>query len=396
MAETKRDYYEVLGVDRSADDATLKKAYRQLAKKYHPDMNPGDAEAEKKFKEASEAYAVLSDPEKRRQYDQFGHAAFEQRGGGAGGFGGFDFNSADMGDIFGDIFGDLFGGSSRRRTSNGPMRGANLRASVRITFQEAVFGCEKQLELSLKDECETCHGTGAKPGTSPETCPKCGGRGQVVMTQQSLFGMVQNVTTCPECGGTGKVIKEKCASCGGTGYTSSRKRIKVTIPAAIDNGQSVRIAGKGEPGRNGGPRGDLLVEVIVQRHPIFQRQDMNIFSTAPITFAQAALGGDVKISTIDGDVVYNVKPGTQTDTKIRLKGKGVPSLRNRSVRGDQYVTLVVQVPTKLSNEAKEALKAFDAATGGSLGQTEAPKAEPEKEKPKKKGFMDKLKETFED
>ncbi len=392
MAETKRDYYEVLGVDKNADEAALKKAYRQLAKKYHPDMNPGDAEAEKKFKEASEAYAVLSDPDKRRQYDQFGHAAFEQ-GGGAGGFGGFDFNSADMGDIFGDIFGDLFGGGSRRRASNGPMRGANLRASVRITFQEAVFGCEKQLELSLKDECTTCHGTGAKPGTSPETCPKCGGRGQVVMTQQSLFGMVQNVTTCPDCGGTGKIIREKCTACSGTGYTSSRKTIKVTIPAGIDDGQSVRIAGRGEPGRNGGPRGDLLVEVVVQRHPIFQRQDMNIFSTAPITFAQAALGGDVKISTIDGDVLYNVKPGTQTDTKIRLKGKGVPSLRNKAVRGDQYVTLVVQVPTKLSGEAKEALRAFDAATDRSLGQ---PESKPEAEKPKKKGFMDKLKETFED
>lgn len=389
MAETKRDYYEVLGVDRGADEATIKKAYRQLAKKYHPDMNPGDAEAEKKFKEASEAYAILSDDEKRRQYDQFGHAAFEQGGGGAGGFSGFDFS----GDIFGDIFGDLFGGGARRRTSNGPMRGANLRASVRISFQEAVFGCEKELELSLKDECTNCHGTGAKPGTSPETCPKCGGKGQVVMTQQSLFGMVQNVTTCPECGGTGKIIKEKCASCGGSGYTSSRKKIKVTIPAGIDDGQSIRIAGKGEPGKNGGPRGDLLVEVEVQRHPIFQRQDMNIFSTAPITFAQAALGGDVKISTIDGDVLYTVKPGTQTDTKIRLKGKGVPSLRNKSVRGDQYVTLVVQVPTKLNEEAKKALRAFDEATDRSMSTDNDKTAA---EKPKKKGFMDKLKETFED
>ena len=392
MAETKRDYYEVLGVDRNADAATIKKAYRQLAKKYHPDMNPGDKEAEQKFKEAAEAYSVLSDDNKRHQYDQFGHAAFEQGGGGAGGF---DFNGADMGDIFGDIFGDLFGGGSRRRANNGPMKGANLRASVRITFEEAVFGCEKELELSLKDECTNCHGTGAKPGTSPETCPKCGGRGQVVMTQQSLFGMVQNVTTCPDCGGTGKIIKEKCTSCGGTGYTSSRKKIKVSIPAGIDNGQCVRIAGKGEPGTNGGPRGDLLVEVVVQRHPIFQRQDMNIYSTAPMSFAQATLGGDVRISTIDGDVMYNVKPGTQTDTRIRLKGKGVPSLRNKSVRGDHYVTLVVQVPTKLNNEAKEALKAFDAATGNSLNQQNTDTAKKE-EKPKKKGFMDKLKETFED
>ena len=246
MAESKRDYYEVLGVDKNADEATIKKAYRQLAKKYHPDMNPGDKEAEKKFKEASEAYAILSDAEKRRQYDQFGHAAFEQGGGGAGGFGGFDFNGGDMGDIFGDIFGDLFGGGgrSRRAANNGPMKGANLRASVTITFEEAVFGCEKQLELNLKDECTTCHGTGAKPGTTPETCPKCGGKGQVVYTQQSLFGMVRNVQTCPDCGGTGKIVKEKCPNCRGAGYTSSRKKIAVTIPAGIDDGQSIRIREK--------------------------------------------------------------------------------------------------------------------------------------------------------
>lgn len=382
----KRDYYEVLGVDRGADDATLKKSYRKLAKQYHPDMNPGDAEAERKFKEATEAYGVLTDPEKRRQYDQFGHAAFENGAGGAGGFGGFDF-SGDMGDIFGDIFGDLFGGgSTRRRSNNGPMKGANLRAAVHISFEEAVFGCDKELEISLKDECKTCGGSGAKPGTSPETCPKCNGQGQVVFTQQSLFGMVQNVQTCPECSGTGKVIKAKCIDCRGTGYTSSRKKIQITVPAGIDNGQSIRIGGKGEPGKNGGPRGDLLVEVQVRRHPIFQRQDMNIFSTAPLTYAQAALGGDVRISTVDGEVEYTVKPGTQTDTKIRLKGKGVPSLRNKSVRGDHYVTLVVQVPTKLNEQAKEALRAFDEACGNV----------PVKQSEKKKSFMDKIKETFED
>lgn len=396
MAESKRDYYEVLGVSKDADDAAIKKAYRALAKKYHPDMNPGDAEAEKKFKEASEAYAVLSDAEKRRQYDQFGHAAFEGGAGGAGGFGGFDFNGADFGDIFGDIFGDLFGGGGRRggRANNGPMKGANIRKSIRITFEEAVFGCKKELEVILKDPCTTCGGTGAKPGTSPETCPKCGGKGQVIYTSQSFFGTVQNVQTCPNCGGSGKVIKEKCTSCSGTGYTSSKKKIEVTIPAGIDNGQSVRIREKGEPGTNGGPRGDLLVEVNVSRHPIFQRQDMHIFSTVPISFAQAALGGDVKIQTVDGAVIYNVKPGTKTDTKVRLKGKGVPSLRNSAVRGDHYVTLVIQTPEKPSAEAKEALRRFDELSGNSLHQNDSNPEKSEK-KTKRKGFMDKVKEAFE-
>lgn len=391
MAEQKRDYYEVLGVDKNADDAAIKKAYRQLAKKYHPDMNPGDTEAEKKFKEASEAYAVLSDPEKKRQYDQFGHAAFD--GGMGGGAGGFDFSGMDMGDIFGDIFGDFFGGGRRRSADNGPRKGANLRAVVRISFEEAAFGCEKEIEITLKDDCTTCHSTGAKPGTSPEICTKCGGKGKVVYTQQSFLGMVQNVQTCPDCGGSGKIIKEKCPDCHGTGYIASRKKIKVKIPAGIDNGQSVRIRDKGEPGTNGGPRGDLLVEVNVSRHPIFQRQDMNIYSTAPISFAQAALGGEVRISTIDGDILYDVKPGTQTDTKIRLKGKGIPSLRNSNVRGDHYVTLVVQVPTSLNEEAKEALRKFDEVSGQSLKKQDGAAGT---EKHKKKGFMDKLKESFED
>ena len=366
MAE-KRDYYEVLGVDKNADEAAIKKAYRVLAKKYHPDANPGNAEAEKKFKEASEAYAVLSDPEKKRQYDQFGHAAFE---GGAGGAGGFDFSGADFGDIFGDIFGDFFGGGRRSSArNNGPMKGANLRTSVRITFEEAVFGCKKEIELTVKENCKTCNGSGAKPGTTPETCTKCGGKGQVVYTQQSFFGTVRNVQTCPDCQGSGKVIKEKCADCHGTGYISMRKRYSVDIPAGIDNGQSTRMPGLGEPGTNGGPRGDVLVEVIVGRHPIFQRQEFNIFSTVPVSYAVAALGGEIFIDTVDGKVIYDVKPGTQTDTKVRLKGKGVPSWRNKDVRGDHYVTLVVQVPDKLSHEAKELLKQFDALTGDSLNAT---------------------------
>lgn len=365
MAEQKRDYYEVLGVERGADDASIKKAYRQLAKKYHPDMNPGDAEAEKKFKEASEAYAILSDPDKRRQYDQFGHSAFEG-GGAGGGFGGFDFNGADFSDIFGDIFGDFFGGGRSSRNSNGPMKGANLRTSVRITFEEAVFGVEKELDLNLKDTCKSCNGTGAKPGTSPETCSRCGGRGQVVTQHSTPFGTFRNSQACPDCGGSGKMIKEKCQDCHGSGYISSRKKIQVSIPAGIDNGQSVRLRDKGEPGVNGGPRGDLLVEVVVDRHPIFQRQDMNIFSTVPISYAVAALGGEILIDTVDGKVVYDVKAGTQTDTRVRLRGKGVPSLRNKDVRGDHYVTLVVQVPDKLSNEAKELLRKFDQETGNSL------------------------------
>lgn len=384
----KRDYYEVLGVDRNADDAALKKAYRVLAKKYHPDTNPGDKEAEAKFKEASEAYAVLSDPEKRRQYDQFGHSAFDGSGGASAG--GFNFDFGGMGDMFGDIFGDIFGGGRTRSANNGPQRGSNIRTSVRITFEEAVFGCEKELELTLKDECQTCHGTGAKPGTSPVQCTKCGGKGQIVYTQQSLFGMVRNVQTCPDCNGKGTVVKEKCPDCYGTGYKSSRKKIQVTVPAGIDNGQSIRIRGKGEPGTNGGERGDLLVEVVVSRHPIFQRQGFDLYSTSPISFAQAALGGDVKIKTIDGDVLFNIKPGTQTDTKIRLKGKGVPTLRNKNVRGDHFVTLVVQVPEHLTSEQKDLIRKYDEISGNTLKVGEDGK----EEKPKKKGFMDKLKDSF--
>ena len=377
MAE-KRDYYEVLGVSKSASDSELKSAYRKLAKKYHPDMNPGDKEAEAKFKEASEAYSVLSDPDKRRQYDQFGHAAFE--GGAGGGAGGFDFSGMDMSDIFGDIFGDFFGGGRSRAQSNGPMKGQNLHHTIRITFEEACFGTEKELDLPLQDECESCHGTGAKAGTTPETCSKCGGKGQVVFTQQSLFGMVRNVQTCPDCRGTGKIIREKCPDCHGSGYITRKRKISVTVPAGIDNGQSIRIREKGDPGVNGGPRGDLLVEVAVSRHPIFQRQGIDIYSSAPITFAQAALGGDVRIKTVDGEVEYTVKPGTQTDTRIRLRGKGVPSLRNKSIRGDQYVTLVVQVPTRMNGEQKEILKKFDEAMYGKPEEKEEADETTEKKK----------------
>ena len=383
----KRDYYEVLGVSRGASDSEIKSAYRKLAKKYHPDMNPGDKEAEAKFKEASEAYAVLSDAEKRKQYDQFGHAAFD---GGAGGGGGFDFSGMDMGDIFGDIFGDFFGGGGRSRgQNNGPMKGQNVRTSVSITFEEACFGVDKEIDITLKDECQTCHGTGAKPGTSPETCQKCGGKGQVVFTQQSLFGVVRNVQTCPDCHGTGKVIKERCPDCKGSGYISKSKKISVSIPAGIDNGQCVRIRDKGEPGVNGGGRGDLLVEVMVSRHPKFERHDRDIYSTEPISFAQAALGGDVRIKTIDGEVIYTVKPGTQTDTRVRLRNKGVPSLRNKQVRGDHYVTLVVSVPTNMTSEQKELLKKYDEAMTGEKSSYDNEKEESGSTKSRKKGFKHK-------
>lgn len=383
MAEQKRDYYEVLGLDKNADDAAIKKAYRVLAKKYHPDVNPGDKEAEVKFKEASEAYAVLSDPEKRRQYDQFGHAAFDGGAGGAGGFGGFDFSGADFSDIFGDMFGfgDIFGGRRGGR-NNGPMKGEDIRTSMRITFEEAVAGCKKEIELTVKEECKSCHGSGAKAGTSPETCSKCGGKGQVVFTQQSMFGTIRNVQACPDCQGTGKIIREKCSDCRGTGFVPMRKKYEVDIPAGVDSGQRKRLTGLGEPGINGGPRGDVVIEFIVGRHPIFQRQDLNIFSAVPISFAVAALGGEIVIDTVDGKVVYDVKAGTQTDTKIRLRGKGVPSWRNKDVRGDHYVTLVVQTPDKLSSEAKELLRQFDALTGDSLHA--ADKSGGEEPKSKKK------------
>jgi len=373
MAETKRDYYEVLGVEKNADDAAIKKAYRVLAKKYHPDSNPGDKEAEAKFKEASEAYAILSDPEKRRQYDQFGHAAFE---GGMGGGGGFDFSGMDVNDIlhgfgFGDIFGDIFGGGGGfgggfgggGRRANQPMKGQSVRTSVRLTFEEAVFGCEKEVKINYREECPKCHGTGAKEGSSPETCGKCKGQGRIVYTQKSLFGTMQNVAECPDCHGTGKVIKDKCPECRGEGYKTIKKTLKVTMPAGIDDGQSIRLSGAGEPGINGGPRGDLLVEAVVTPHPNFQRNDIDLYSTVPISFAKATLGGPVRVKTIDGEVEYEVKAGTQTNTRVRLKGKGVPSLRNKNLRGDQYITLIIETPQHLTAKQKEALKEYAKAMG---------------------------------
>ncbi|MBR3574032.1 MAG: molecular chaperone DnaJ [Lachnospiraceae bacterium] len=386
MAESKRDYYEVLGVDKSADEATLKKAYRVLAKKYHPDANPGDKEAEAKFKEASEAYAVLSDPDKRAKYDQFGHAAFE---GGSGGAGGFDFSNMDFSDIFGgfgDIFGSFFGGGRGYSSgpSNGPMKGANIRTSVRLSFMDAVFGCKKEIELNVKEECKSCKGSGARAGTSPETCSTCGGKGQVVRSRNSAFGLMRSVEVCPDCRGTGKIIRDKCPDCRGTGYISIKKRYSVDFPAGIDNGQAVSLAELGDPGTNGGPRGDVRVEAIVDRHPVFQRDGFDIYSIVPISYAVAALGGSVLVDTVDGKVIYDVKAGTQTDMRVRLKGKGVPSWRNKNQRGDHYITLVVETPEKLSGEAKELLRKFDQLTGDSLHAAEKASGGETKEKPAKK------------
>lgn len=375
----KRDYYEVLGVPKDADDATIKKAYRQLAKKYHPDANPGNKEAEAKFKEAGEAYAVLSDAEKRAAYDRYGHAAFDANSaaGQASGFGGFDFGGMDFSDIFSDLFGGGggfggFGGFGGRGgyssydgySQNTARRGSDVGTTVRVGFKEAIFGCEKEIETDYRDACTKCGGSGARPGTSPVTCAKCGGRGKVSVVQNNpFFGQMQTVTVCPDCQGAGRVIKEKCPDCRGTGYTKMRKRFKVTIPAGIDDGQAVRLSGAGEPGLNGGPRGDLLVEVDVSMDPKFKRQGNTIFSTVSVPYAKMALGGPLHIETVDGKVEYQVKPGTPTDTKIRLKGKGVPYLNNKNVRGDQYVTLMVKVPTALTPAQKEALKAYAESCG---------------------------------
>jgi molecular chaperone DnaJ len=380
----KRDYYEVLGVSKTATDAEIKKAYRVVAKKYHPDTNPGDKEAEEKFKEAAEAYAVLSDAEKRQKYDQYGHAAFDPNAGG-GGFGGFDFS--DMGDIFGDIFGDMFGGGTRQKQSNGPVKGANIKTTVRVSFEEAVFGTQTEIELPLKDECPVCKGSGSQPGHQPETCAKCGGKGQVVYTQQSLFGMARTVQGCPDCQGSGKIIRYKCSNCAGSGYVKSKKRIQLAVPAGIDNGQSIRIRDKGEPGTNGGARGDLLVTILVDRHAVFQRQEYDLYSSEPISFTQAALGGRVTLNTIDGPYEYDIKPGTQTNTKIKLKGKGVPTLRNKSVRGDHYVTLIVQVPDKLTEEQKSILNQYEqASTVNARSSTDSAGGFSFGDHKKKKGF----------
>ena len=367
MPEQKRDYYEVLGVSKGASDDEIKKAYRKLAKKYHPDMNPGDKEAEAKFKEVNEAYSILSDSEKRARYDQFGHAGVDPNygaGGPGGGFGGFDMGDIDLGDIFGSFFGGGFGGfggsaSSRR---NGPQKGESLRASLTISFEEAAFGCEKEINLNRTEECEACHGSGAEPGTTAETCPDCRGTG-VVRVQQRTGGFAFSSTApCSRCRGTGKIIHTPCKACGGSGSVKKTKRVTVSIPAGIDDGQAISLRGQGNAGKNGGPAGDLIVAVHVKPHPQFHRDGTTVLYEQPVTFYQAVMGAELEIPTIDGMVKYNLPAGTQTGTTFRLRGKGIPELRGRG-RGDQYVTVRVQIPTSLNGEQKEALRAFAEAMG---------------------------------
>ena len=364
MAE-KRDYYEVLGIQKGASEDEIKKAYKKLARKYHPDMNPGDKEAEEKFKEVNEANEVLSDPEKKARYDQFGFAGVDPNyGAGAGGGaygGGFDFG--DLGDIFGSFFGGGFGGG-QRRNPNAPQRGESIRASVSVSFTEAAFGCEKSVTLERSEQCPTCKGNGCAPGTTPEICPDCHGTGTVQTRRQTPMGVFTSNGPCRKCGGTGRLIHQPCPDCRGTGAVRKRKTIKVNIPAGIDHGQTISLRGQGNAGRNGGPAGDLLITVMVQPHELFRRDGVDVFCEAPITFAQAVLGAELEIPTIDGKVKYSIPEGTQTGTVFRLKGKGIPVLNGRG-RGDQYVTVTIETPRNLNKEQKEALRRFSETLGES-------------------------------
>ena len=387
----KKDYYELLGVKKGATDAELKKAYRKMAKKWHPDANPDNADAEAKFKEVNEAYAVLSDAQKRAAYDQMGHAAFEQGGGGGyGGFGGgHGFSEADLNSMFenafrgggfGGGFGDIFGMGGGRR--NGPRRGADLGTNLHIKFEEAIFGAEKEVRLNVNDICETCDGSGAKPGTSAETCRQCGGSGQEVVTQ-AMFGIhMQSQQTCRGCRGTGKTIKDPCPTCKGQGRVRKNKTFKVDIPAGIDSGQSLRLAGKGEPGERGGGYGDLIITIHVQASQEYQRKGQTLYKTVPVSFTQAALGSDITIKTLYGEEIHHVKAGTQTGTQVTLKGKGVPNIRNSKSVGELIVTLKVTTPTNMSEKQKDLLRQFDE------------ELDPSQRVRDKKGFFSKVKETF--
>lgn len=368
MAE-KRDYYEVLGIGKNATDAEIKSAYRKLAKKYHPDLNPGNKEAEEKFKEVNEANDVLSDPQKRQRYDQFGFAGVDPNyaaanGGGAGGFGG-GFGGVDLGDIFGDIFGggfgggfSGFGGGSSTRTANAPRKGHDIQASVILTFEEAAHGCSKKITINRQDTCPDCGGTGAAKGTSPETCPDCGGRGYVVTQQRTPFGVMQSQQPCSHCGGRGTIIRNPCKTCRGTGKTAARKSLEINIPAGIDDDQNIALRGQGDAGSNGGPAGDVIVHVTVKADPMFERDGYDVTTHVPITFSQAVLGDDVEVPTVDGRIVQHIPEGTQSGTKFRLRGQGIQYLNGRG-RGDQYVIVDVEIPKKVTRAQREALKAFE-------------------------------------
>lgn len=374
----KQDYYEILGVNKSASQDEIKKAYRQMAKKYHPDMNPGDSEAEKKFKEVNEAYGILSDEQKKAQYDQFGHAAFEQGGaGGYGGFGGFGaggFEGFDMGDIFSSIFG---GGSSRSSRANGPIDGDDILVRVSLTFEEAVFGCKKEVSFGKIQKCSDCSGTGAEKGTSAERCSRCNGTGTIRVQQRTVLGMMQSTSSCPECGGTGKIIKKPCQNCKGKGLVKITKKLEVSIPAGIDDGQRIALRGQGHEGRNGGMPGDLIIQVSVRQHPIFERDGYDIYCEIPVTFSEATLGAKIKIPTLEGEMEYDMPEGTQTGTVFTIKQKGISALNSRG-KGNLYVTVVVETPKNLNDEQKKLLRAFAESCG-------------EKNLTKKTGFFKKFK-----
>ncbi len=379
----KRDFYEVLGVDKGVSEEELKKAYRKAAKKYHPDLNPGDKEAEQRFKEVSEAYEVLSDSEKRARYDQFGHAGVDPNfgagggtyGGGFGGFGGF----SDFGDL-GDIFGSIFGGGSSRRNPNAPRRGADTAANVIISFEEAAKGCKKTIKVTRIETCTDCSGSGAEKGSSPKSCPNCHGSGYVTSMQRTPFGTIQNQHPCEQCRGTGKIIDNPCHSCAGKGRIRHTLNQEIDIPAGIDDGQIINIRGGGDSGTNGGPSGDLRVNVTVRPHPLFERDGFDVYCEIPITFSQAALGAEITVPTIDGKSKFTIHEGTQPGEEFRLKGKGIQRL-NYSGRGDQYVKIVVEVPKNLSKQQKEHLKEFENLTGDNNYK-------------KRRSFSDKLKDFF--
>lgn len=369
-----RDYYDILGISKDATEDEIKSAYRNLAKKYHPDLNPGDEEAENNFKEAAEAYEILSDPSKRRRYDLLGHDGVKgQAGGYSQGYGGFE-------DIFGDIF-DIFGGGfSTSSTRNGPIRGADLRYDLNLSFEEAVFGVEKEIEIRRHEDCETCEGTGVEPGSSKETCTKCNGTGEVRYAQQSPFGQIVRVATCDECGGTGEVIIDKCKECTGTGRKIKTKKIKVKVPAGVDTGSIISLRGEGEMGQRGGSPGDLFVFIKVEEHELFKREGNNIYFTLPISFTDAALGAEIEVPTLEGIIEYDIPQGTQTGTRFKLKNKGVPNVKGIG-KGDLYFTVEVQVPKDLNDRQRELLVDFANESG-------------EYHKESKKGFWDKIKGSF--